>query len=100
MCDAKSESACFHTDIDGLQAVHSLSVSTRSQGKKNHWCAFCIKTIHETIDRPVLSKIGPDSNNMNQSYEQKYLHAKLCRVCVACGFIAEHDNNPARSLPL
>ena len=40
MCDTKSESAVFHTDIDGLQAVHSLSVSTALQGKKKHWCAF------------------------------------------------------------
>ena len=56
MCDTKSENAYFHTDIDGLQEVHSLRVSTALQGKKKHWCAFCIKTIHETIDRPVLSK--------------------------------------------
>ena len=56
MCDTKSESAVFHTDIDGLQAVHPLSVSTALQGKKKHWCDFCIKTIHETVNRPVLSK--------------------------------------------
>ena len=70
MCDTKSESAYFHTDIDGLQAVHSLSVSTALRGKQKHWYAFCIKTIDETIDRPIV-KNRHDSNYINQSYEQK-----------------------------
>ena len=70
MCDAKSESAYFHTDIDGLQAVHSLSVSTALRVKQKPWYAFCIKPIDDTIDRPIV-KNRPESNYMNQSYEQK-----------------------------
>ena len=56
MCDAKSESAYFHTDIDGLQAVHSLSVSTALRGSRNLGMLFVSKPLTRLSIGP-LSKI-------------------------------------------
>ena len=57
MCDTKSENTCFHKDIDGLQAVHSLSVSTALQGKKKHWLLLVSKLFTRPLTGPYCQKV-------------------------------------------
>ena len=72
----------------------------RCKERRNIGVLFVSKPFTRPSIGPYCKEIGPDSNYMNQSYEQKYVHAKLSRVCAACGFKAEYGNNPARSLTL